>query len=400
MNNFENFIHPNAQAEEYVRRGFAHARVDEWADAKEQFQKAAEICPDCGMYRFYIMYAETDGFTVPFRLYVDTGWNYDVTMEINREYKAVFKALNDEEKAFIQEEFKIDFTNETTLKAGLVPYFLSDISESNEAGFDLNIQFLTRIVIELSKQKKLATVAAEIVFDWCVENGYERTYKDLYDWSLAFLPESKRPKEPTENPIEKGVYKVLKAELLPVDKDGVLKLEDRRIQSVWFESTEVAKAASARVKKFILTKNIKKINAGHFEVPLVVVEEDCDIDKACEIAVWIATVAIQVPKGCRVKAHSFKNAFFYAEGAFHNDSFYEYNSGQICYNAAIMGKAMFLPLKKSSYEKKFVLHDYDASKFKEKATAFIGFPAIKKRKFIKLVHEKQYDKARKMNKEK
>ena len=48
----EEITHYSAQAEEHVRRGFAHARVDEWCDAKNEFENAVEICPDCGQLLF------------------------------------------------------------------------------------------------------------------------------------------------------------------------------------------------------------------------------------------------------------------------------------------------------------------------------------------------------------
>ena len=390
----EKITHYNAQAAEHVRRGFAHAKVDEWCDAKGEFEAAAEICPDCGMYRFYIIYAETDGLTVPFRLYVDTGFDEDATMAINREYKAIFKALNDEERAIISEEFGIDLTNETTLKASLVPYFLSDIGESNSAGFDMNIQFLDRILTELEGKKAFETKVAKIVYDWCENSGYFN--KDLYDWSYARIPDSDKPQE---NTLVKGVYTVIRADLLPIT-NGVLKFEDRRIEQIKFKTSDVAKAASKLVKKFVITPNIKRMDVCGFNCPIVEVEEKCNITTATEIAAAAAEDVIQIPKGSTVKAYSFKGAFYCADGAFYNEATYNYSSGRVGYMGAVMGRAMYLPLKKATYEKKFSTEDFDVNKFKNKVTSFFGKPNMKGRKFIKLAPEKQYAKARKMNKEK
>ena len=395
---FDNIVHSTPQAAECVKRGFTFAKSGKWCDAKNEFEKAAKINPDCGMYRFYIMYAETDGLTVPFRVYVNTGFLDDALMELDREYKGVLKALNKEERAILKEDFGLDFVNELSLKASLVPYFLTDIEVCGDAGFDVNLRFLNNYVYDLDEEEELAQKAAELICNWCLEKGYLFRFRDLFEWAIQYCPEKKKEIKAI---IKNGVMNVLFDHNLPIDENGVLKINDESIHCISFFSADSAKAASLKVKKFILTPNIKNIISAGFTCPVVEIDPSCNMDESCKVAVSIATTAIIVPKGASVTVSTMHNAFYYSEGAIHNNTAWVYpSSGRTGYSGAVMGRAMFPPIFKNSFGNKYGYNDYDVAKFKEKLLEFFGKDGLKKKKLKKVEPEKQYDKARKINKEK
>ena len=395
---FDNIVHSNPQAAECVKRGFTFAKSGKWCDAKNEFEKAAKINPDCGMYRFYIMYAETDGLTVPFRVYVNTGFLDDETMVLDKEYKGVLNALNKEERAILMEDFGLDFGSELLLKASLVPYFLTDIEVCGSAGFDVNLRFLDGYVYDFDDEEDLALKVAEIVLNWCLEKEHYIRYKDLFEWAIQYFPERRKEIKAV---IKNGIMNVMFDFNLPIDENGVLKIDNEGIHSISFLSASCAKAASSRVKKFILTPNIKSIVSAGFTCPVVEIDPSSNMDESCKVAVSIATTAIIVPKGASVTVSTMHNAFYYSEGAIHNNTAWVYpSSGRTGYSGAVMGSAMFPPIFKDSSGKKYGYNDYDVAKFKEKLLEFFGKDGLKKKKLKKVEPEKQYDKARKINKEK
>ncbi len=239
---------------EVFNRGLSHYKLKEYSEASKNFEKAIKLDPENAKYRIYSLASQTKGLT-----------HFNM---VNIAENGFFKVASDKDKKECSEIFNVDLSSEDNFLAYILQnakigcalaYFLSE----NINNID---EFSAKILLQLLDKNKLEMFGSN-----------ESFVKPFYNKIVKFV--SKAKKESFDYNYYLACNLRQNGELYirdenPFEKDGVLRVDDKRIFNLNFQhytknkvynsssyAPNMAKTIFDKkgADKLVITKNLKGV---------------------------------------------------------------------------------------------------------------------------------------------
>ena len=258
------------EGEDFYQRGLTFLRLEQYPDAEKAFREAVNHAPECGIYHFYLFYAQSEGLKKASPLHHKPS-----------AAEAFFKLADEEEKRQVAAEYGLltdsdflDFALDTVGR-GLAGEFEVDLGfYLSEAEAILGISTVGAYYKDafIGKEKTYRKIAAGLIArlkNTGVGLGLdEKTFMPDHVLHLfkcvsrAVIPHMTE-EERTEfftrggselfNRLDKGILCLEEVALMPGYKDGVLRIDDPRASAV-----NMPNHATTAVKHLILGRSFGK----------------------------------------------------------------------------------------------------------------------------------------------